>query len=59
VRIADFWHSTAPSAISALEHLSLACRDALLHWPSINSRYLAPECYDYTFVQASDVFAFG
>jgi hypothetical protein len=31
----------------------------VLHWPSVDSRYLAPECYDFTFVQASDVFAFG
>jgi serine/threonine protein kinase len=56
VRIADFGHSTAPPAS---ERPSPARTDALQHWPSIDSRYLAPECYDCTFLQASDVFAFG
>jgi serine/threonine protein kinase len=56
VRIADFGHSTAPPAP---EHPSLVRSRALQHWPSMDSRYLAPECYNCTFLQASDVFAFG
>jgi hypothetical protein len=54
--IADFGHSTAPPAP---ERRSLARPDALQYWPSIDSRSLAPECYDCTFLQASDVVAFG
>jgi TPR repeat protein len=29
------------------------------NWPSINSCYLAPECYDHHYSQMSDVFSFG
>jgi serine/threonine protein kinase len=56
VRIADFGHSTAP--VSA-KSISLARPDADPSRPSVDSRYLAPECYDCVFRQASDVFAFG
>jgi serine/threonine protein kinase len=32
----------------------------LFFWPSIDSRYLAPECYDKgRYLQLSDVFSFG
>jgi serine/threonine protein kinase len=51
VRIADFGHSTALA--------TRECPDGNALSLSINSRYLAPECYDGTFLQASDVFAFG
>jgi serine/threonine protein kinase len=56
VRIADFGHSTAPVA---RESISLARPDSDGGWRSVDSRFLAPECYDCVFLQASDVFAFG
>jgi serine/threonine protein kinase len=56
VRIADFGHSTAPATP---ERPSLTTCDAPPHWPSIDSCYLAPECYDCIFLPASDVFAFA
>jgi serine/threonine protein kinase len=53
VRIADFGDS------ASLHAPPLVRRDAPSHWPSVDFRYLAPECYDGTFCSASDVFAFG
>jgi serine/threonine protein kinase len=53
VRLADFGHSASPDAPSPIRV------DGPIHWPSINSRYLAPECYEGSFGSASDVFAFG
>jgi serine/threonine protein kinase len=53
VRIADFGNS------ASLEAPPLIRRDVPIHWPSINSRYLAPECYEGIFHGPSDVFAFG
>jgi serine/threonine protein kinase len=52
VRIADFSQSIAPDNpdIHRLTHEG---------WPSIDSRYLAPECYDNHYSSESDVFAFG
>jgi serine/threonine protein kinase len=51
VWIADFGHSTARPS---LPQSRADCR-----WPSFDSRYLAPECYEINFLPASDVFAFG
>jgi serine/threonine protein kinase len=56
VRIADFGESTSPAAPEP--HL-LTHRGTCLDWVSVCSHYLAPECYHGTFLQASDVFAFG
>jgi serine/threonine protein kinase len=56
VRIAGFGRSTAPGVP---ERRSPASPEALWGWCSNDSRYLAPECYDGTFLPASDVFAFG
>jgi TPR repeat protein len=53
VRIADFGRS------SSLDAPPLIRSDELRHWPVVDSRHLAPECYDDTFRCASDVFAFG
>jgi serine/threonine protein kinase len=47
VRIADFGRSSSLDVPDPSDALSL------------DSRYLAPECYDGTFRYASDVFAFG
>jgi serine/threonine protein kinase len=51
VRIADFGHSTSPE--------NPIHRNSICGWPSINSHYLAPECYDNRYLPASDVFSFG
>jgi serine/threonine protein kinase len=56
VRIADFGRSIAPMAP---ERYSIGDSNVLPYWPSIDWRYLAPECYENVFHQASDVFAFG
>jgi TPR repeat protein len=56
VRIADFGHSAAPGVP---EDPSRANPDPECPYPVVESRYLAPECYDCTLLQASDVFAFG
>jgi serine/threonine protein kinase len=53
VRIADFGHSASRDA------QPLTRSDALHQWPSFDSRYQAPECYEGTFRCASDVFAFA
>jgi hypothetical protein len=57
VRIGDFGHSISP----AQSQTHPACSsDELFFWPSIDSRYLAPECYDKgKYLQLSDVFSFG
>jgi serine/threonine protein kinase len=56
VRIADFGQSMTlnGSDRAAFVHPN---RDRSL--PSIDSRYLAPECYDSSYSQRSDVFSFG
>jgi serine/threonine protein kinase len=41
------------------EILLLIGSDSISEWLSINSRYLAPECYDDCFTPKSDVFSFG
>jgi serine/threonine protein kinase len=56
VRIADFGHSISPeNPISD----SLSNSDSSRGWPSFDSRYAAPECYDNRDLPASDVFSFG
>jgi serine/threonine protein kinase len=56
VRIADFGQSISLDnpAIPSLTH-----PNAIASWPSIDSRYLAPECYNNEYFQESDVFSFG
>jgi serine/threonine protein kinase len=56
VRIADFGQSYAPdnSNIPLLPHFN-----ANPIWPSVDFRYLAPECYEMRYLPASDVFSFG
>jgi serine/threonine protein kinase len=56
VRIADFGRSAAPGVP---EDSSRGDPDPECPYPAVESRYLAPECYDCTLLQASDVFAFG
>jgi serine/threonine protein kinase len=56
VRIADFGHSSSPE--NPRIHLPLH-PNAICEWPSGDSRYLAPECYDNSYFQESDVFSFG
>jgi serine/threonine protein kinase len=56
VRIAEFGQSNSPAVP---EWPSPAGPDALRFLGSIDPRYLAPECYEGTFLPASDVFAFG
>jgi serine/threonine protein kinase len=51
VRIADFGHSSTPDSPIDPNQTSA--------WPWINSRYLAPECYDNRCFAANDVFSFG
>jgi serine/threonine protein kinase len=53
VRTPGFGHSASPE-IPPLIH-----PDELQYWPSVDSRYLAPGCYDGTFRCMCDVFAFG
>jgi serine/threonine protein kinase len=53
VQIADFGHSASPDVPPLIGPSDLE------NWPSGDSSYLAPECYDGTFGRASDVFAFG
>jgi serine/threonine protein kinase len=56
VRIADFGQSIAPNNpdIPSLIH-----RNTPEGFPSIDSHYLAPECYENRYLPASDVFSFG
>jgi serine/threonine protein kinase len=56
VRIADFGHSTSPDKP---QRNSQTVPNGRLDWPSIDSAYLAPECYNHTFVPESDVSSFG
>jgi serine/threonine protein kinase len=56
VRIADFGHSISPEMPIPL---SLTRPNADRFWPSIDSRYLAPECYENLYFPESDVFSFG
>jgi TPR repeat protein len=51
VRIADFGHSTSP-----VERKNFC---EIRDWPSVDFRYLAPECYDRQCYEESDVFSFG
>jgi serine/threonine protein kinase len=51
VRIADFGHSISPAQPM---NPSKIC-----DWPSVDFRYLAPECYDRHYDPESDVFSFG
>jgi hypothetical protein len=51
VRIADFGHSISPA-----EPLHSS---EIWNWPSVDFRYLAPECYDRHYFPESDVFSFG
>jgi serine/threonine protein kinase len=50
VHIAGFGNSTSLTEVHAVDPSK---------WPSMNSHYLAPECYDGVFDRESDVFAFG
>jgi TPR repeat protein len=56
VKIADFGQSSAPDNpdIPPLPHFN-----PNPEWPSLDFRYLAPECYENHFLPASDVFSFG
>jgi serine/threonine protein kinase len=51
VRIADFGHSISPA--------KRGIPNAKQNWPSVDSHYLAPECYDNEYGWESDVFSFG
>jgi serine/threonine protein kinase len=51
VKIADFGHSISPT-----EPMNLSENRV---WPSVDFRYLAPECYDKHCFPKSDVFSFG
>jgi serine/threonine protein kinase len=56
VRIADFGQSIVkdnPDIPLLIQPIPTAS------WPSVNSKYLAPECYDNRYFLASDVFSFG
>jgi serine/threonine protein kinase len=56
VRICDFVHSVVPDSRN---HSPPNFSNENQCWPSVASRYLAPECYeDVTFLE-SDVFSFG
>jgi serine/threonine protein kinase len=56
VRIADFGHSTSPDNPHSP---SVTGGNPDRTWPSIDSRYLAPECYENLCFPESDVFSFG
>jgi aurora kinase len=56
VRIADFGHSISPEKPDI--HSLLQSNPTGI-WPSIDSHYLAPECYDNQYYPESDVFSFG
>jgi serine/threonine protein kinase len=56
VRIADFGHSISPQRPDIP---SLTQSNPTGIWPSIDSHYLAPECYDNHYYPESDVFSFG
>jgi serine/threonine protein kinase len=56
VRIADFGHSISPEKPDIP---SLLRTNPTGMWPSIDSHYLAPECYDNKYYEESDVFSFG
>jgi TPR repeat protein len=56
VKICDFGHSTFPSELTSS---SPPGADSIPNWQSLNSRYLAPECYDNCYFPESDVFSFG
>jgi aurora kinase len=56
VRIADFGHSISPEKPDIP---SLFQSNPTGTWPSIDSHYLAPECYDNHYYPESDVFSFG
>jgi serine/threonine protein kinase len=51
VRIADFGHSISPDKRDI--------PNTNQNWPSIESHYLAPECYENEYGWESDVFSFG
>jgi serine/threonine protein kinase len=56
VRIADFGQSILlinPEIPSLFQHNKAS------DWPSGDFHYLAPECYDHSYSQMSDVFSFG
>jgi hypothetical protein len=56
VRVADFGQSIS---LTNPEIPSTSNPDDPRDWPSVDSRYLAPECYDNCYLPASDVFSFG
>jgi serine/threonine protein kinase len=56
VRIADFGQSIC---LNNPEIPSPPHPNQIISWPSIDSLYLAPECYDNQYSQRSDVFSFG
>jgi serine/threonine protein kinase len=56
VQIADFGQSIAPNIPNIC---SLAHSNGDRSFPSIDSRCLAPDCYDHIYSQMSDVFSFG
>jgi TPR repeat protein len=56
VRISDFGHSISPDQPDIP---SLTDHNSNQNWPSVNSHYLAPECYDNEYCPSSDVFSFG
>jgi serine/threonine protein kinase len=55
IRIADFGRSTSPEK----PWISSIPDDSAQVWPSGNSHYLAPECYDSVITPENDVFSFG
>jgi serine/threonine protein kinase len=55
IRIADFGGSTSPDK----SWISSISDDSAQVWPSGNSYYLAPECYDHIITPENDRFSFG
>jgi serine/threonine-protein kinase len=56
VRIADFGRSIFPDNPP---HTSFLHDNPTGTWPSVDSLYLAPECYENPYFRESDVFSFG
>jgi serine/threonine protein kinase len=56
VRLADFGHSTSPDQPKTPSRCAASAGD---DYPSMDSHYLAPECYYNRCIPESDVFSFG
>jgi serine/threonine protein kinase len=56
VRIADFGHNISPDNPQPPSFFDV---NPTGKWPSVDSLYLAPECYESSYFQESDMFSFG